>query len=170
MEKIDRINETLQIFIDVLLGVASMVMLAVNLAQVLYRYAFHASILWSEELSTYLYVWIIMLSLYAACHDRNELNIGVISFKSEKASAVLNMVREICGLITVVALFIGSCIMIKNAFAFPQKTASLKIITAYLYFCMPISFALLAWLKTVNIAKDVMALKGNKSIEGGNRA
>ncbi len=81
MEQIYKINLKIEKVIDVFLCIASVVMLAVNLAQVIFRYVFHASILWSEELSTYLYVWIILLSLYAAARERNELNIAIISFK-----------------------------------------------------------------------------------------
>ena len=158
MKQINAFNLMIQKVIDVFLCAASIVMLVVNLAQVLFRYAFHASILWSEELSTYLYVWIICFSLYAACRERNELNIGIISPKNEKAITAVNMVREILGFITCVALLVGSVLMIKNALAFPQKTASLKIITAYLYYCMPICFALLSWVKAVNIIQDVCTL------------
>ena len=63
MKTIDKINLQIQRVLDVFLGAASVVMLAVNLAQVLGRYVFHSSITWSEELSTYMYVWIIFLAL-----------------------------------------------------------------------------------------------------------
>lgn len=158
MKRIYEINLKIEKVIDVFLCIASVVMLAVNLAQVIFRYVFHASILWSEELSTYLYVWIILFSLYAAARERNELNIAIISFKKHKTAMGANMIREICGLITCLALLAGSIMMIQNALAFPQKTASLNIITAYLYFCMPISFALLSWVKGVNIVHDILEL------------
>ena len=166
MRQIDALNLKIQKFIDVLLCIASIVMLAVNLAQVIFRYIFHASILWSEELSTYLYVWIIFFSLYAACRERNELNIAVLSFKDPKKKAVLDMIREICSLLTCLALLAGSVLMIQNALAYPRKTASLKIITGYLYFCMPISFALLSWVKVVNIVHDIQTIAG-KIYDGG---
>ena len=161
MEQIYKINLKIEKVIDVFLCIASVVMLAVNLAQVIFRYVFHASILWSEELSTYLYVWIILLSLYAAARERNELNIAIISFKKPKAVLSVNLIREVLSLVTCVALLAGSIIMIQNALAFPQKTASLNIITAYLYFCMPISFGLLSWVKLVNIIHDVLKLSGS---------
>ena len=84
MKQINRFNRKVQKIIEAILCIASVIMLAVNLAQVIFRYVFHASILWSEELSTYLYVWIIFFSLYAACRERNELNIAVISLKIPK--------------------------------------------------------------------------------------
>lgn len=160
MKQIERLNLQIQKLIDVFLCAASIIMLVVNLAQVLFRYVFHASILWSEELSTYLYVWVICFSLYAACRERNELNIGIISPKNPRAGTAVGMVREVFSLVTCAALLAGSILMIKNALAFPQKTASLKIITAYLYFCMPICFALLTWVKTINIINDIRVLCG----------
>lgn len=50
--------------------------------------------------------------------------------------------------------------------AYPQKTASLKIITGYLYFCMPISFVLLSWVKLINIVHDIQTIVG-KTYDGG---
>lgn len=171
IEKIDAFNARLQKLIEVFLCIASVIMLAVNLAQVAFRYIFHASILWSEELSTYLYVWIILFSLYAACRERSELNIAVLSFKDPKKRRAVDLVREVLGLIACLALLAGSLQMIQNALAFPQKTASLKVTTAYLYFCMPICFVLLSWVKSVNILKDILALSGKaaaeKTQEGG---
>ena len=146
MKQIDVLNLKIQKFIDVLLCIASIVMLAVNLAQVIFR--------------------IIFFSLYAACRERNELNIAVISFKDPKKTAVLNMIREICSLLTCLALLVGSILMIQNALAYPQKTASLKIITGYLYFCMPISFVLLSWVKLINIVHDIQTIVG-KTYDGG---
>jgi len=163
MKQIDAFNMKIHKVIDVILCIASAVMLAVNLAQVIFRYLFHASILWSEELSTYLYVWIIFLSLYAACRERNELNIAVFSFKDLKKMTAVNLIREFLGLVTCLALLAGSALMIQNALAYPQKTASLRIITAYLYFCMPVSFILLSWVKAVNIIHDIMHLTGEET-------
>ena len=163
MKQIDAFNMKIHKVIDVILCIASAVMLAVNLAQVIFRYLFHASILWSEELSTYLYVWIIFLSLYAACRERNELNIAVFSFKDPKKMTAVNLIREFLGLVTCLALLAGSALMIQNALAYPQKTASLRIITAYLYFCMPVSFILLSWVKAVNIIHDIMHLTGEET-------
>ncbi len=158
IEKIDGFNARLQKLIEGFLCIASLIMLAVNLAQVIFRYIFHASILWSEELSTYLYVWIILFSLYAACREQSELNTAVLSFKDPKKMQVVETVRELLGLTACLALLAGSIQMIQNALAFPQKTASLKITTAYLYLCMPICFGLLSWVKGVHILHGVLAL------------
>lgn len=165
MKQINRFNRKVQKIIEAILCIASVIMLAVNLAQVIFRYVFHASILWSEELSTYLYVWIIFFSLYAACRERNELNIAVISFKNPQKMKIVNLIREFLGLITCVVLLAGSILMIQNALSYPQKTASLKIITAYLYFCMPVSFALLSWIKAVNIIQDILGRSGAEKPE-----
>ena len=171
MKQIDEFNRKLQKVIDGILIAASIAMLAVNLAQVAFRYLFHASILWSEEFSTYLYVWIIFFSLYAACRERTELNIAVLSFHDPKRKAALDLIRELLGFLTCAAMLAGSILMIQNSLAYPQKTASLKIITAYLYFCMPVSFALLCWLKLVNILHDIKALGtgGKEPFENGGK-
>ena len=51
MKQIDILNLKIQKFIDVLLCIASIVMLAVNLAQVIFRYIFHASIFYKTQVN-----------------------------------------------------------------------------------------------------------------------
>ena len=122
IEKIDGFNARLQKLIEGFLCIASLIMLAVNLAQVIFRYIFHASILWSEELSTYLYVWIILFSLYAACREQSELNIAVLSFKDPKKMQVVETVRELLGLTACLALLAAQTLSEKSLIKEHGKT------------------------------------------------
>lgn len=155
IKALDTISDYINKFLQAVLAIISIVMVLVNLAQIAGRYLFSYSLPWSEELSVYMYVWIIFLSLHMLSREHAELTIDVIKFKSQKAEIVMIIFRELLALLTVVALFAASIIMIKNSMNFPQKTASLHLNTSMMYLCMPISFFLVILQKVTNIIKIV---------------
>ncbi len=152
---LDSFNNYTEKIIQVLLMIGGIVMLIVNLAQVAGRYLFFYSIPWSEEMSTYMYAWIIFFALHFAAKDRNELSIDALKIANPVANKTLIFLRELIGFATCVVLLAGSIIFIHNSFQFPKRTASLGINVAGLYLCMPISFSLIAIQKFTNICHDI---------------
>ena len=132
------------------------IMLIISLVQIVGRYVFFYSISWSEELTTYIYVWIIFLSLHLAAKNRNELSIDTYTPKNERSKRMFIFWREIFGFVTCFILLVGSIWLIQNSFKYPNKTASLGINVVGLYFCMPICFGLIAFQKLTNILQDIV--------------
>jgi TRAP-type C4-dicarboxylate transport system permease small subunit len=151
----DYINRVLQI----ILAFLSVVMVVVNLAQISGRYLFFHSIKWSEELSTYTYVWIIFLALHMIVREHVELSIDMWKFKNRKSELALGSLRDILAIITVIILFAASILIIQNAMRFPRKTASLGVTTVGLYFCMPISFVLVFLQLCTNFLRHISGLR-----------
>ena len=158
---LDTFNIYIERLIQIMLMIGGVIMLVVNLAQVAGRYLFFYSIPWSEELSTYMYAWIIFFALHFAAKDRNELSIDALRISNPKVQNILVFSREFIGFVTCIVLLVGSIIFIQNSFHFPKRTASLGITVAGLYFCMPISFGLIAIQKLTNIFHDIAGFIGN---------
>jgi TRAP-type C4-dicarboxylate transport system permease small subunit len=150
LKTLDGINAGIDRVLQVLIAVLAVIVVAINLAQIVGRTVFFYSIPWSEELSTYMYVWIIFLSLHMLTREKAELTIDVLKFKDKRAEFTVKIIRDIIVMITVIILFIASVMMIQNALRFPRKTASLGITTAPLNLCMPISFALVLFQRCTN--------------------
>lgn len=151
LKALNAISDCIDKLLQAALMVLSVVMVVVNLAQVAGRYLFSYSLPWSEELSTYMYVWIIFLSLHMIARDRSELTIDVLRFKKSGAQFALTLFRDLVSILTVAALLAASILMIRNSMSFPQKTASLHVSTYIMYLCMPASFALVILQKITNI-------------------
>lgn len=149
--------------LQALLAVMAVVMLIVNLAQITGRYVFFYSILWSEELSTYMFVCIIFLSLHMITREKVELTIEVFKGQNEQASVKMRILRDIVTIIAVGILLYASVVMIKNAMAFPRRTASLGISTWPLYLCMPVGFGLALLQKFTNLCHHIRELSGGKN-------
>ncbi len=154
MKAIDKFNNNMLRVINYFLVAGSIVMIVVNFLQVFFR-IIRQSIPWSEEFSTYLYIWLIFFSLYEAALFSSELKIEVANFKNTTAAKIFFLIREFLSLLACAAFFYGSILLISNSLRYPQKTASLGTITAYFLFCMPVIFAFLCWVKSINIVKAV---------------
>jgi len=155
MKLLDILNKRIDAVIQWILAIFGVVMLIVNLAQISGRYVFFHSIRWSEELSTFMYVWIIFLALHMITRERADLIIDVLNFKNERYQRILLVFRDVICMITVIILFVSSIFIIRNAIRFPRVTASLKITSAPLYFCMPISFTLVFLQRMTNMLHNI---------------
>jgi TRAP-type C4-dicarboxylate transport system permease small subunit len=167
---LDTLNNYIDRVLQIILAVLSVVMVAVNLAQISGRYLFFHSIKWSEELSTYTYVWIIFLALHMLVREHVELTIDVWKFKNRKPELAFGSLRDILSIITVIILFAASILIIKNAMRFPRKTASLGITTVGLYFCMPIGFVLVLLQLCTNLLHRISGLREKAGPETGKGA
>ncbi len=79
------------------------VMTAVCLAQVVWRYVFNDPLIWSEEMSRYLFVWIGYLGAWIAWRKRQHIALdAVLLLRSENARRVLARLVE--------ALVLGFCL------------------------------------------------------------
>lgn len=152
---LDALSDKINRIVQFVLGAMAIIMLVVNLAQIAGRYVFFHSIPWSEELSTYMYVWIIFLSLHMLSKERSELSIDAIRCKNPRNAKIILILRESISLLAVAVLLVASIMIVSKSMQFPQKTASLKLNTSVMYLCMPISFFLVTLQKLTNIIKAV---------------
>ncbi len=134
----------------VLLGVAkavviliSVLMIAVTMAQVVFRYLVEAPLPWSEELARYCFVWIVFLGaaigLSRGVHLGVDLLVNQMPERIRKVLAVISNALIVC--------FAGSVIyasvpVIKmNMF---QHSPALGVQMSSIYLAIPISMGLIA--------------------------
>jgi TRAP-type C4-dicarboxylate transport system permease small subunit len=155
LKTLDALNKRIDAVLQAFIGLCAVIIVVVNLAQISGRYLFFHSIAWSEELSTYMYVWIILLSLHMITRERADICIDILSIKNPKTLKIILVARDIITIITVLVLFVSSIMIIKNAFLFPRRTASLGLTTAPLYLVMPFSFALVLLQRFTNMLHNI---------------
>jgi len=121
-----------------LLMILCVVVTVINIFQVAGRYLFFYSIPWSENLSVVLFLMIVFLGQSMVTGKDGEIRIEL--FLSKKFQLVASDV--IC-IVTVCFLFISSCYLIGHAARFPQIIPSLYLPYYYVFWMMPIGFALI---------------------------
>ena len=151
-------------FLQMILAVFGVALVLINLAQIIGRYVFFYSLPWSEEISVYLYAWMIFLALHAITRDRADLTIEVFRFQNKRIENIVGILRDIVVLVTIVILLRASWDMIGFATRFPRRTAALGINTTGLYYAMPISFVLVIFQKILGIFQRIRDLRSPNTL------
>ncbi|ARE86453.1 2,3-diketo-L-gulonate TRAP transporter small permease protein YiaM [Clostridium formicaceticum] len=130
--------------------------MVVILLQTVTRYVFFYSLPWSEELSRYLFVWMIMLGINIGIRDDMQVRIDIIDkvFKG-RGKIVLAVFQQLVSLIVSAVFFYSSFNFI--AIGARQLSPAMQIPMRYIYLCLPVGLGI-AMLEILR--KLVSAAKG----------
>lgn len=157
-----KILEVILLFIGTLLTL-------VNIAQIGGRNIFFYSLPWSEQLSTWLFIWIIFLGYHLVLIKEAELTIDVIHFSDKRKQLCLEILRDILSLAMIIVFFAASIQFMGNAIRFPQKLSSMPVNMYVIYGVMPVSFGIMIFQKFLNMLIKIEKLLGKlpSDFEGG---
>lgn len=128
--------------LDIVVGTLLLVIVIVMLAQVFGRYVLDNSLVWSEELTRLLHVWMVMLAAIKAAHMRIDLLL-------DRLPARLRQVAELAGAALSCALL---TLMIKGGLNMIKLTAydrytGLQLSMQYVYVALVVGVVL--WIPVV---------------------
>lgn len=157
-----KILEVILLFIGTLLTL-------VNIAQIGGRNIFFYSLPWSEQLSTWLFIWIIFLGYHLVLIKEAELTIDVIHFSDKRKQLCLEILRDILSLAMIIVFFAASIQFMGNSIRFPQKLSSMPVNMYVIYGVMPVSFGIMIFQKFLNMLIKIEKLLGKlpADFEGG---
>lgn len=148
--------DVLEKILRVILGLAMLVMLAVMVYQVILRYIFHASNIWSEELARYLMCYSVLLGAVIAIRKGSHLQVDVL----------LNLLKPRARHIAVVICTLAGMIFLGYFFSYGLDLcqSTMKSISAgtgipmgYVYACLPIGAALMILASVEVILRELVA-------------
>lgn len=141
MEKIIHYYKKLQNMVNVIIGIALIATMFVILAQTFTRYVIFYSLPWSEELSRYLFVLLILFGINIGISQNMMVRIDLIdNFVKGKAKLVLDIVRDLICL-AVSGFFLYSTLGMIKIGQF-QRSPAMQIPMNYLYIILFIGFLL----------------------------
>lgn len=153
MKKIEKnvgiIVSTLE-WIDYVLMAALIVILFM---QVVLRYIFNVGLIWSEELSKILFVWIVFISISIQVYSNKYLEFSFLQSKIRKHRVLIYIFTRIC--ILVFFIIIGYFSVIYTIVSGNQMSYALNISTSWFYVIMPISSALSVFFLIVKTISDL---------------
>lgn len=120
----------------------SVLMVAVTLAQVIFRYVIEAPLPWSEELARYCFVWIVFLGgaigLSRGVHLGVDLFVNQLSGPLRRGLAALTnaMVAVFAGTV----IYASAPVITMNMF---QRSPALGVQMSWIYIAIPISMGLI---------------------------
>jgi TRAP-type C4-dicarboxylate transport system permease small subunit len=138
-------------------GVLLALMLAMIIAQVIFRYGFNNSLGWTEELAKFFMVWIACL--VAPWAYRENLNVSIELFADALPSALL----KISNLIISLLVLLISSIFLLQSLDFVQGgwqiyASSLPIKLAYFYLCTPFVFGSICLVAIEKLLEQLISL------------
>ena len=128
--------------IRIILLILLTLMVIVVTAQILCRYVFFYSLSWSEELSRYMFAWLILIGAGLGIEDRSSICIDVIeNLTHGNVKKVIHILQYVISLIAVAILFYSACKLTQLGARQLSPAMGVKMSTIYL--CMPLGFALM---------------------------
>lgn len=141
LHSLGKVLDTMQNVVFYFCGFLLMAMCVIIPIQVFMRYVMGQSLAWSEELTRYMFVWIIFLGVNLGIKDNTQMKIDVVDvYIKGKPMKILYLIRHLASLVVVVACLISSMILIRNGLRAISPT--LRVPMWYAYIAFPIGFVL----------------------------
>jgi len=149
-------------FFDHILATFFGATIVVVTAQVLFRYVLNRSLAWTEELSRYLFVWIIFLGAALAIRDATHIRIDMLVTRLPKAAArAIGALTHWLILAFLVLLVVLGFRLVHHTAGTPTPTLRLPENLVY-YAALPVSFLLAVYY----VAKQILAaIRSDRSTE-----
>lgn len=122
-------------------GICLMALCLIVFVQVIMRKCFGHSFSWSEELTRYIFVWIIYLGVNLGIRDNMQFKIDILeTYLKEKGKRILLIIQNAISIIACLAGIYGSIFLIQAGFS--QKSPTLQVLMGFIYLVFPMGFAL----------------------------
>lgn len=137
-----------------LIGLVAVIVAIVAIA-VVFRYVLNTPLLFSFDLATVLFVWLVFLGLAQAAHEGNHMAVDL--FTTMLPAPVANALAIVVRLLTIViALF-----LIRHSWDLAMRThmeiASMRVSMFWVYLAMPVGFAVFALHEAWTLARSAMS-------------
>ena len=143
MKVLKKIDEN---FEKVILSILVLAIVLVMLLQILCRYFFNNSLIWSEEFCRYCYIYFMFIGTALAVRERSELRVdAVASLLPKKARQVLNVMVDIVVFLMLVYLSYWSIPMVQSMYHQGGHSPALKLPVFIVYMSVPVGFFLSAF-------------------------
>jgi TRAP-type C4-dicarboxylate transport system permease small subunit len=104
-----RIIKILENLINIVLAVSLAIMTVLVFGNVIFRYGFHSGITWSEELSRFLFIWLVFLGAIPTLKEGTHIGIDLISDKlSVVPRLIIGVIVHSIILLTSIMVLLGS--------------------------------------------------------------
>ena len=161
MTVLDRIDSALAKFEAVAIGSLLIVMSAVAFLQVITRYCFFYSLVWSEELTRYCMIWMTFLGASLAVSKQEHINIDILSDYMKRRNLDIRVILN-----AMVLIFLAGCIfyslnLVISTYENDQMTPAIGFPMFTVYLVVLVALCLAAFHALVRVL-DVLIKGGRK--------
>lgn len=138
----------------------------VGTLQIIFRFLLNSSLVWSEELMRYLFVWLSFITASIAVRERKHISVDfVTTFMPARVNLIFYYISR-------VAMLAYIYFMVPAGFSLCMKTASVKstilpITWSWVYAALPVGMVLMLISMSSVFLMDVRSLKERINGKGG---
>jgi TRAP-type C4-dicarboxylate transport system permease small subunit len=162
-----KIKKVFDGFLEILLTVVMTILVLDVVWQVFTRYILKDPSSWTEELATFLMIWVGMLgasvALYRGAHLGIDYFVGKFSARKKLYTEIFVFVC--IGLFSLLVMLIGGVGLVNRTFALGQVSPAMKIRMGYVYLALPVSGFFLVMYSIELLIERVVALVKHKDIQ-----
>lgn len=139
--------------------IAMTFMLFLTFANVVGRYVFHNSIEFSEEVSRFLFVWVVFLGAAIIIKDKGHVAVGFLSSKLEGklSGKVLDIFIGVAGFVFIGIVLAGGLTLSRMMNMYTSPTLGIPM--GYIYWAIPIGSGIMLIHHTINFIQIFTAEK-----------
>ncbi len=146
----EKIRRELDKIVDIVVVVLFIIIFAVVLLQIFFRYVLNSPLVWSEELSRYLFIWISFLGWTLATRHKTHIKVEfALKALPEKMQFVVKVITQI-----IVIFFVGMLVYLgikMAARSVDVPTVTLFFTYAYIYAIVPIASAIILFYSILDL-------------------
>lgn len=164
-----KLNQTLEKFSNAIYMVQKWILIltaavvtGVNFINVIMRYIFKSSISCCENLSLALFMLMILIGGNIAVKSDSEIKIEIFRFKDKKKENCFKLIADICSIVALCCLLIGSCGLVSHSAKFAQGIPTLPITYFHLYCMLIIGSVLMLLDHIIVFLKRIEAIRSKK--------
>ena len=165
--------KTLHKTIDLVLFAILAAMVIIVSVQIFTRFVLFYSLPWSEELSRYLFAYLILLGACVGVRENNQICIDIIdNFVRGRSARYLAVFQYLVQIAAVAILFYSALMLMKVGAR--QISPAMGVKMSWIYLCFPVGFTLILIELAVKTVGTVMGriplpegLKEAEKVEGG---
>jgi TRAP-type C4-dicarboxylate transport system permease small subunit len=154
MKILIKISNAIQNALLTVIGLSLIVIILVVCAQTFFRYVIFYSLPWSEELSRYLFVLLILLGVSISIGRDALVRMDLIDgFLGEKAKHIMHIIRQVLALVlSLVIAYQSVALLPVGAF---RKSPAMQIPMHYVYSIVLISFIAASFCAVVRLIEVI---------------
>ena len=128
--------------IEIFISVSFAVITSIVIIQIITRHVFFYSLVWSEELSRYLFIWVVFIGACFGVKDGSQISVDVIdTILKKKNKRGLTILQILVQLITCLVMLFLSIQFIINC-GIGQRSPAMHLPMTFICMCVPICFIL----------------------------
>jgi len=141
MELLKTFNSFVYSVLSRVVTVGFIAMTVIIFFQILFRYALHESLSWSEELARYLFIWVTFLGASVCAYEKTHINVDLFInyIKNQRVRAILFLIGNILSLSFLGMLVVKGFTVASRVYSLEQMSASMDFLPiGLIYLAVPL--------------------------------